>query len=242
MAQRRMFSLKVVDTDLFFDMSPTAQNLYFHLGMRGDDDGFVSSPKKIMRNCGASEDDLKLLVVKKFIIPFQSGIVVIRNWRENNYIQSDRYTPSVYQEERAQLSVENNEYQTIQENVYKLDTQDRLGKDRLPARASREKYRVENYSPDSEERKINAGGKKTTPEMRAVFDLFDDNPARKVWHLRIAEREAAQVLYDTFGIDALRSRYAYVKAHRGEEYCPEINSPLEFLEKMPKMKAFVHSQ
>lgn len=103
MAKRRMFSLDVVDTDSFLDLPASSQSLYFHLGMRADDDGFVSSPKRITAMVGAAGDDLKLLIAKGFVIPFESGVCVIRDWRVNNYIQRDRYTPSIYTEEKQRL-------------------------------------------------------------------------------------------------------------------------------------------
>lgn len=106
MATKRMFSLQVVDTDKFMDMSTSAQALYFHLGMHGDDDGFVASPRKIARSAGCNDDDIKLLAAKGFIIPFDSGVVVITDWKLNNSIKTDRYTPTIYQKERAMLQAE----------------------------------------------------------------------------------------------------------------------------------------
>lgn len=103
MAKRRMFSLDVVDTDAFLDLPASSQNLYFHLGMRADDDGFISSPKRIAATVNASADDLKLLAAKGFIIPFDSGVCVVRDWKINNYIQGDRYTPSLYTDEKERL-------------------------------------------------------------------------------------------------------------------------------------------
>ena len=105
MAKRRMFSLDVVDTDVFLDLPASSQSLYFHLGMRADDDGFVSSPKRITAMVNASGDDLKLLIAKGFIIPFEAGVCVIRDWKVNNYIQSDRYAPSIYIEEKQHLRI-----------------------------------------------------------------------------------------------------------------------------------------
>lgn len=105
MARRRMFSLDVVDTDNFTEMSVSAQVLYFHLGMHGDDDGFVSSPRKIAKSVGCNADDLKLLVAKGFIIPFDSGVVVIRDWNANNTLRNDRYRPTIYQAEKAAIEV-----------------------------------------------------------------------------------------------------------------------------------------
>ncbi len=103
MARRRMFSLDVVDTDRFLDMPSSTQNLYFQLGMRADDDGFVASPKRITAICGCSADDLKILIQKEFVIPFESGVMVITDWKINNQIKNDRYKPTQYAAEKAQL-------------------------------------------------------------------------------------------------------------------------------------------
>lgn len=110
MAERRMFSKSIIDSDLFLDMPQSTQLLYFHLSMRADDDGFINNPKSIMRNVKCNEDDLKLLVAKQFIIPFENRVVVIKHWRIHNYIKSDRYKPTSYQSEKNQLSLENNTY------------------------------------------------------------------------------------------------------------------------------------
>lgn len=104
MARRRMFSLDVVDTDRFLDMPSSTQNLYFHLGMRADDDGFVASPKRITALCGCGADDLSLLIAKGYVKPFESGVVVIIDWKRNNLIRPDRYVPTLFTEEKAQLT------------------------------------------------------------------------------------------------------------------------------------------
>ena len=135
MAERRMFAKTIIDSDAFLDMPMSTQALYFHLSMRADDDGFINNPKRIQRMIGASDDDLKLLIAKSFIITFESGVVVIKHWKIHNYIQSDRYKPTVYAEEKAQLDVKKNKAYTLNDkcihDVYITDTQDRLGKDRL---------------------------------------------------------------------------------------------------------------
>ena len=105
-AQKRMFSLQVVDTDRFMDMPTSSQALYFHLGMHGDDDGFVASPRKIVRSAGCNDDDLRLLISKGYIIPFESGVVVITDWNTNNTLKNDRYHATVYIEEKKQLSTD----------------------------------------------------------------------------------------------------------------------------------------
>lgn len=117
MAERRMFAKTIIDSDAFLDMPLTAQALYFHLSMRADDDGFLNNPKKIQRVIGAADDDLKLLIAKNFIIPFESGVVVIKHWRIHNYIQKDRYKKTVYQEEKALLEQKENGAYTITKEV-----------------------------------------------------------------------------------------------------------------------------
>ena len=132
MAERRMFAKTIIDSDAFLDMPLSTQSLYFHLSMRADDDGFINNPKKIQRMIGSSDDDLRVLVAKKFIIPFDSGIVVIKHWKIHNYIRSDRYKETVYQEEKSLLETKENKAYTFGiPDVYHLDTQVRLGKDSL---------------------------------------------------------------------------------------------------------------
>ena len=147
MAERRMFAKTIIDSDMFLDMSLSTQALYFHLSMRADDDGFVNNPKKIQRMIGCGDDELKMLVAKKFIIPFESGICVIKHWRIHNYIRTDRYKETPYQEEKSQLILKDNNSYTLSNEVttvgipsgipggvqheHQCETQVRLGKDRL---------------------------------------------------------------------------------------------------------------
>ena len=140
MAERRMFSKQIIDSDAFLDMSASAQALYFHLAMRADDDGFVNNPKKILRMICAADDDLKILIAKRFVIIFESGVIVIKHWRMHNYIRADRYKETAYIDEKRQLSIKENGSYTLNGNHLAttclpdgnhLDTQVRLGKDRL---------------------------------------------------------------------------------------------------------------
>lgn len=136
MAERRMFAKSVIDSDLFLDMPLSAQCLYFHLAMRADDDGFVNCTKKVVRLLGASDDDLKLLAAKQFVLPFQSGVIVIRHWRVYNYLRADRYKVTEYQQERALLEVESSGAYCLASQPDTIGipsgnrrlTQDRLGK------------------------------------------------------------------------------------------------------------------
>jgi hypothetical protein len=111
-----MFAKTIIDSDAFLDMPLSSQALYFHLSMRADDDGFINNAKKIQRMLGCADDDLKILLAKNFIIPFETGVCVIKHWKIHNLIQKDRYKPTVYLEHKQQLSLKNN-------NVYTMDTQ-----------------------------------------------------------------------------------------------------------------------
>lgn len=145
MAQRRMFSLQVVNTDEFMEMPISSQALYFHLGMRADDDGFIDNSRSILRLIGASADDLRILIEKNFIIKFDSNIIVIRHWRLSNYIKKDRYRPTTHTEEISKITVDSGGIYNINDKCNKhvskmdtewnrsgtgMDTQVRLGKDR----------------------------------------------------------------------------------------------------------------
>lgn len=132
MADRRMFSKTIIDSDTFLDMPLSAQALYFHLSMRADDDGFINNPKKIQRMIGASDDDCRLLIMKQLIIAFDSGVIVIKHWRLHNYIQKDRYKPTLYQNEKSTLELDESKvYTKCIQDVSNMDTQVRLGKVRL---------------------------------------------------------------------------------------------------------------
>lgn len=121
MAERRMFAKKITESDAFLDMPSSTQMLYFHFSMNADDDGFVNNPKKIQKMCGASDDDFKLLIAKSFIILFESGIIVIKHWKMHNYIQTDRYRPTDYVEEKSMLGIKSNKAYTL--DVSKMDTE-----------------------------------------------------------------------------------------------------------------------
>ena len=154
MARKRMFSLLVVDTDEFLDMPSSTQSLYYHLGMRADDDGFVSSPKKIVKLVNCSNDDLKLLIAKGFIIPFDSGIIAIRHWKLNNEIKKDRYTPTIYLNEKSTLKVNKNKVYSIDGN--NLDTQYSIDKNSIDKNSKEyiEQKQEENQEQIQEQKQV----------------------------------------------------------------------------------------
>ena len=136
MAKKRMFNVDIVGSDAFLDLPHTAQALYFQLGMRADDDGFVGNPKTIQRIAGTKANDLELLVKKRFLLQFPSGVVVIKHWKINNQIQKDRYTPTVYTEEYQSLYIKDNKSYTEMDkgciqSVSEMDTQISIDKSRL---------------------------------------------------------------------------------------------------------------
>lgn len=136
MAERRMFAKTIIDSDAFLEMPVSSQCLYFHLSMRADDEGFINKPKTIMRMIGAKDDDMNVLILKKFIIPFESGVVVIKHWKIHNYIRGDRLHETKYQAEKSELALdENNSYTLCLTSDRQLTdscpTEVRLGKVRL---------------------------------------------------------------------------------------------------------------
>lgn len=132
MAKKRMFNTQIIDSDSFLDLPLSTQALYFHLNMRADDDGFINNAKMIQRMINCSDDDLKLLIAKNFIIPFDSGVVVVKHWLIHNTIQKDRYKPTVYSDEMALLDIKDNKAYTLCiQNGNILETQTRLDKTRL---------------------------------------------------------------------------------------------------------------
>ncbi len=123
MAEKRMFTVKIVESDAFLDMPLSAQALYVHLNMNADDDGFVNNPKMITRLIGAKNDDLQVLIDKAFILMFPSGVAVIKGWLMNNIIKNDRKHPTSYQEELSQLVVKDNRSYTWKQNGNGTETE-----------------------------------------------------------------------------------------------------------------------
>ncbi len=204
MAERRMLAKTIIDSDMFLEMPLSSQALYFHLSMRADDDGFINNPKRIQRMAGASDDDLKILIAKNFLIPFESGIVVIKHWRIHNYIQSDRYKKTVYQEEMKMLKVNDNKAYTLDVNNmdtsciqhvsnvdteciqdgYSLETQVRLGKDSIGEDRVVEDRLVQDIvtrdiESNIEPEKENAKKKKASANASAPF--FDNPELEKTF-------------------------------------------------------------
>lgn len=192
MAERRMFAKTIIDSDAFIDMPLSTQALYFHLSMRADDDGFINNPKKIIRMIGASEDDFRLLQAKNFVMPFDSGIIVIKHWKIHNYIPKDRYKPTVYAEERALLDTKDNgAYTFCIQDVDSLDTQVSKGKYKLG------KCRVVEVSENVDEE--NGNGNDEDVENPQTFEYVGGKLGKGVVLLTDNQKEA---LLDQLGLDA----------------------------------------
>ena len=169
-----MFAKTIVLSDAFLDMPMSARNLYFTLGMLADDDGFVNAPRSIMRQCGASDDDMKLLIAKKFVLIFESGVIVIKHWRINNYLRGDRHTETKYAEEMARLSLDENGAYTrlasgipsAYQSVY--PGKDSIGKDSVD-KDSVDKDSIDNNSFSKEEKQE----KEESEEMRKAREIID---------------------------------------------------------------------
>ncbi len=188
MAERRMFAKTIIDSDAFLDMPQTTQLLYFHLSMRADDDGFINKPKSIMRTCKCSDDDMKILIAKKFVLPFESGVVVIKHWRIHNYIRNDRYNETKYKEEKSMLSLdENNSYTfgipSVNQTstigiplVDEMDTQVRLGKDRLGKDSIEGEQKRKRFVPPTlQEIKTYCLERKNNVDAERFFDYYSTN-------------------------------------------------------------------
>ena len=224
-----MFAKTIIDSDAFLDMPLSTQALYFHLSMRADDDGFINNPRKIQRSIGASDDDLKILLAKKFLIAFESGVVVIKHWRIHNYIQRDRYKETVYQEERSRLEIKKNGAYTVDvstldteciHDVYSLDTQDRLGKDRLGKDRLEKGSTTPTPLPSATEETIS----RVTSQM--IVDLFNEicTSFPKVKAISESRKKAINARLKVYGLEDFRSLFqkaeasSFLKGQNGRDW------------------------
>ena len=228
MAQRRMFSKNVARTDAFLDMSQTAQNLYFHLGIDADDDGFVS-PKMIMRMLGSTSDDLKILIAKSFVIPFDDGVIVIRHWRVNNEIRQDRYKETQYTEHKEKLGLTNGIYDVVLPMVPpdgdKMSTRVRLGKDRLG--------KDSNTIPPAP----SAGGNN---ELNLLIEKFKPiNPSYEKFFKVTTQRDALNRLVKKFGFEKVSHMIDTLQGTNAEQFAPTITTPLQLEDNLGRLIAFL---
>jgi len=225
MAQRRMFSKDIVKSDAFLDMPVSSQLLYFQLGMEADDDGFIGNSKMIIRTAGANDDDMKILLTKRFLLQFNNGVIVIKHWKINNYIQKDRYNETKYLEEKNSLiTKENGAYTERIQNVSSLETQVRLGKVRLG--------------------KVSIGKDRDTSDVKpsqdipVVIDMFKVvNPSYKKWFGNKTQRAATERLIKYHGVEKLKKIIDQLPKSNNTDYMPVITTPVQLEDKMAQLAA-----
>jgi DnaD/phage-associated family protein len=168
MAEKRMFAKTIIDSDMFLDMSLSTQALYFHLAMRADDDGFINNPKRIQRMIGASDDEMKILIAKQYILPFDSGVVVIKHWKIHNYIQKDRYHPSTCPEKQlVELDTKTKMYERADTSCIQHCTQDCIQD------VSVDKVRLDKNSIDKS--RLVESRNEQTDELSSLIEFCNNN-------------------------------------------------------------------
>lgn len=211
MAERRMVAKSIIDSDSFIDLPNSARLLYYDLLIRADDDGFINSPKKIMRMTGASQDDLTILALKKFIIPFDNGVVVIKHWRIHNYIRKDTYKETNYKEQKALLSYDENNAYTIRGRIVDGSlTQDRIGKDierlniYLPLKDGTE-YEITDEYLDS--LKSTFSNKNVEDELKKMRSWLVSNPPKRKTKTGIKRFINGWLSRETKGYEEIMPKY-----------------------------------
>ena len=193
MAERRMFSKQIVDSDDFLDMPLSTQALYFHLAMRADDDGFINNVKKIIRMIGSNDNEFETLLTNNFVILFDGGVCVIKHWLIHNYIQKDRYKSTSYMYEKSLLEIaENRMYTECIQNVSSLDTQVRLGKVRLELGKVR-------LGEDSQDKKTLLPKKRQPPKANPDEENALQNACRETWNAY------GSAYHEKYGTDPIRN-------------------------------------
>ena len=182
MASRRMFKLSVVSSDAFTAMTLSAQALYFHLNLRADDDGFIDSPLRIMREIGANQGDMEQLLSKRYVLYYESGVIVIKHWRLHNRLRKDRYKPTLYQEEFAELEAKENGVYTERKHT-QIAVSDvgepngnqmahSIGKYRLVKGSVVKDSKVQESKENNEEKTVSKGKSKTTKESKSKYGNY----------------------------------------------------------------------
>lgn len=222
-----MFSPDIVDSDAFLDMPLSSQLLYFHLSMRADDDGFVN-PKKVMRMINVSDDDLKVLLAKRFLLHFESGVVVIKHWLVHNMIRKDRYKETMYLEEKKLLKTkENGSYTELatngQPNVNQMAPQVRLGKVRI-GQVREGKERLDNTAETS------------SAEVVELIDSFKEvNPSYLKWFANKSQRASCERLLKVHGLEQIKKVIKLLPQSNTKDYFPVITTPVQLEDKYAQL-------
>ncbi len=249
MATKRMFSKEIVGSDAFLDMPTSSQLLYFHLGMEADDDGFIGNPKKVSRFIGASDDDLKILLSKKFLILFESGVVVVKHHRINNNWDKHNCKRTMYMEEFSQLNIKENKAYTLDKSQgVPIQTENRL----KTVFRIEENRREENTSEtevsqgksislvgrlDSDGIPLEAPTKPKSqakyPNAKRVFALFGKYP--KNWDINKTQLKSAENLVEEKGLEKIEKVIQFFLENKDDPFCPQISSPYDLDSKWRKL-------
>lgn len=240
MAQRRMFSPDIVGSDAFLDMPTSSQALYFHLGMYADDDGFVN-PKRIMRMVGVQDDDLKVLISKRFVLPFENGVVVIKHWKINNLVRKDWYKETPYIEQKKTLYLKESGAYTDNPSHIKLVNETtpesltvrprRLGKVRLGKNTIQATETVADEKP-----KFSTMGAEIIKSFESV------NPNCKRFYNNPPQRGACDRLIEQYGLERVLKVIAFLPKSNTLSYLPTITTPVQLEEKWVALESGVLKQ
>lgn len=265
MAQRRMTSLDVVDTDAFLDMPVSAQLLYFHLNVRADDDGFIANPRRVMRTIQVAGDDLKILVAKKFLIEFSDGVCVVKHWRVNNFIRKDLYKGTQYLDLKRTLYIRPNGAYTLNENgampvpdgFFNLNevTEEIQEKQQIsPTITLTQRKRSVNSGKDRigkvstvKQLPPQSGGAEVDDDLskaiNPVIELFKDiNPSYTRLYAQKPQRAALERLIKTHGIEKITSVITFLPRSNGAKYAPTITTPIQLEIKLGELLAWSQKQ
>lgn len=239
-----MFSRDITSSDAFLDMPSSSQSLYFHLGMEADDDGFIGNPKKVMRVIGVGDDDFKILLAKRFLLDFPSGVIVVKHHRINNNWDKYNCKRTMYTEEFSQLNIKENKAYTLDKSqglpvqsenslktVFRIE-ENRIDKNTVSVAVAPQVVEVLEVSEESKKPRA----KPKYPHSKEVFALWPSAP--KNWALNTTQLRAAENLYEEHGIEEITSALLYIKNHKDEEFCPQISTPYDLDSKWLKLEAF----
>lgn len=222
-----MFDSDIVSEDRFTEMSSDAQSLYFHLGMKADDEGFVS-PKGIMRMISSPEDALKILIAKNYVIPFNSGVIVITDWKRNNYLQKERVKNTKYNDERRMLKECDSRY-VLKDgltSVKQMLIEDRIGEDRI----GKDRIVATSTAADEKSSEVNSS--------KVIYLFKDINPSYELLFKRKNQHDAAKRLLAREGIDKLSGAIRFLLSQRTDRFCPMISSPSQLEEKWAALEKY----
>lgn len=232
--------MKVCDTDAFLEMPQSSQLLYFHLALRADDDGFIANPKRIMRMIGSTDDDLKILLAKRFMLAFESGVCVVKHWLIHNTIRQDRYTPTQYVKEMQMLVIDDstkkyslikgqNNMATIRQPTgNQLEPQIRLGK----VRKDKNTIAAQDAADTGEGKLIN----------EALEGFKGVNPSYSRLYANKTQRAAMGRLLKQHGLEKMRQVIEFLPTSNMAKFAPTITTPLQLENDLGKLFAWAQKQ